>query len=343
MTSKEQLEQFYPFDEAVIDQVRQTAAWQNRMHFSQLADYYDIGDGPEVVPAADDHKAFQVLTIKPGGDYDHEQAMVYHLPMSLPIDQNMTMRMLRLFGADESRQLIVAGNPSAAGQKYGKLRFRDLRKVWGGDLSPTVDPLLKYLIEKGISRTDQVGFSYGADKAAAASARAVDHDIAVERGVWMETAASRDYGPGIIGLARLGIRFMSAADELDNYVESCDSQPLMEAREFADVGLTRYLAGLARASNLAIGNALAHGGFRSRTERAMIAQPEMHTTLVWGTNSELVNYSRMLGMTITLRRKFGEERIDSMIMEGMHHAGGDQIDLHAAIVLQALRPGRRLI
>ena len=337
MTSVEQLRGFYDFDESVLERVTDAAEWQDRHVFPYLADYYGVSGGPETVPSGDSHKAFQVLNIKPRHDYDAEEARVYHLPMSMPIDPSMTMRLFRLFEADPAKQLIVAGNPSAAGQRYGKLRLKDIPTVWGGDLTPAVDPLLSYLAERGIKETEEIGYSYGADAAAASSARAEAHDISVRQGVYMESAAATDRGPGLIGGVRLGIDFMSAGSELENYVEACDSLPLRHAREMSDVGLPRYLLGLARMSNLAIGNSLAHNGFEARVRGALTAQDDMRSTLVWGTSSELTRSSDMARVIGYLRGGFGRERVGFMAIQGMHHAGGDNIDLHAAIVLEALR------
>ena len=332
----EKLRGFYHFDESVLDSVSEAALWQDGRSFAKLADYYGIADGPEVVPADKTHKAFQVLTIKPRHDYDAAQARVYHLPMSMPIDPSMTMRCLRLFEADSSRQMVMVGNPSAAGQRYGKLHVKDMPAVWRGDLAPVVDPFLSYLGKNGISETEELGFSYGADTAAVSSARAEAHDIQVSQGVYMESAAAVGRGPGLIGGVRLGIDFMSAGAELENYVASCNSLPLNEARELSDVGLPRYMLGLARLSNLAIGNALAHNGFEARAREALVAQPDMRASIVWGTASELAREDDMIRIVGDLRSEFGQERVESMAIEGMHHAGGDQIDLHAAIALQAL-------
>ena len=337
MSTSERLEQFFPFDEAVLEQVSDAATWQNRFTFPQLAARYGIEDGPQVVPATHDHKAFEVLTLEPQGDYDPSQARLLHLGMSLPIDPNTTMRALRLFGADQSRQLIVTGSPAAAGQRYGKLRFQDMKKVWDGDLTPAVDPFLAYVHGLGVKRTEEVGFSYGADKAAASAMRAGAFDIAAERGVWMESASAVNRGPGLTGLARLGIDFISAGEELENYVAACASPPLREAREQADVGMPRYLLGLGRLSNLAIANALAHDGFEDRVRRALSMQPELKATVAWGTSSELADDAVMRALTERLRAAFGEERVNPLALENMHHIGCDDIDLHAAIVLQGLR------
>lgn len=339
MTSVEQLQSFYPFSADVLNRVNEVAEFQNRYSFSQLADHYGISNGPEIVPASETHKAYEVLTLRPKDDYDPEEARVYHLPVACPIDPNMTMRGLRTFEADPSKQLVMVGNPGAVGLRYGKLRFEDMHRVWSGDLTPVVDPLLSYMSKLGIKRTEELGFSYGADTAAASSSRAEAHDISVSQGVYMESAAAVRRGPGLVGAAGLGIDFMSAADELENYVSDTNSPPLNEARELSDVGLTRYLLGLTRPSNICIANALAHNGFEGRVRSALARQPDMRATIVWGTASELTDDTSMREVVSSLRQTFDPERVGSMAINGMHHAGGDQIDLHAAIVLQALSEG----
>jgi hypothetical protein len=325
-----------PFPDDILERVDEVAERQNRNSFPELAEQFGIAEGPHVVPGKGAYKAFEILTLKPEDDYDNSHARIYHLPMSLSIDPNMTMRMLRLFEADPSSQLVLTGNPSSAGHRFGKLRFQDMQQVWDGDLTPAVDPLLGYLRRSGVETTDELGFSYGADKAATSAARAEAHDIAVERGVWVESAAAFNRGAGLRGLARLGIDFMSSGDKLEEYVELCDSPPLNEARELSDVGMPRYLLGLARASNIAIANSLAHAGFERRVRLALTAQPALRATLAWGTKSELTDDGVMSRLQRNTRQDFGHERVKSFSVNGMHHAGGDDIDLHAAIMLQGL-------
>lgn len=334
------LQQFYPFDEAVLERVGEAADGQNQHSFARLAKLYDITGGPEIVPADETHKAFEVLTLKPEGDYDASEARVLHLPMSLGIDYNMAMRALRLFGSDPSKQLLMVGNPASVGESNNRLRLADMRRVWSGDLTPIVDPLLAYLSQNGVSSVEDLGVSYGADKAAASSARAADHDIDAVQGVWVESTAVDRRGPGLIGLARLGIDFVSAGNVLEEYVEAADSPPLIQARADADPGMPRYILGLGRLSNIAIANSLAHAGFPERARAALKAQDELRGTLVWGTDSELTTDSTMAALGNRLKAEFGSERTGSMAMQGMHHNGVDDIDLHAAIMLQALSAPR---
>lgn len=332
MNTVERLQEYYDFDQSVLDGVAQAADEQNRLGFLDLAQKYGIESGPELVAGSRLSRPFEILTLKPDDDYNEDHARILHLPMSMPIDASMAMRSLRLFASDPTEQLIVVGNPGAIGNKTGKLRARVLWPVARGDLSPTVKPLLNYLYSHKIKTTDQLGYSYGADKAATASSCAADYDILVNHGVWVEAAACLRRGP-----IKLVKDFSKAGADMNQIVQSCASPPLMEARAIADTGVLRYLGGLARLSNLAIGGALAYDGFIKRAAEALKRQPDMRAMLAWGTLSRLTDSSVMENLTVSLRQNNEIQRVGAMVVRGMSHGGGDDIDLHAAIMLQGLR------
>lgn len=98
-------------------------------------------------------------------------------------------------------------------------------------------------------------------------------------------------------------------------------------------------AGLFRASNAAIGNALAHDGFATRVRDALSTHPELKVTVAWGTVSELVPNDTVEDALDSLRNLDPQigSRVSRMALEGMHHAGADDIDLHVAMVSQGLK------
>jgi hypothetical protein len=302
---------------------------QDRLSFAELADYYGVGGGPSVV-ADKPGKPFEYILFRPAQDYDPTEHRVYHLPMAMHADQSMAMRGMRLFGADPTRPLMLVGNPAAAGVSTGRLSPEAARTVWGGDLAPTVAPLVKHLREIGVESVDHLGFSYGADKAVVAASQGVLEGLKTSHAVLMEPASTVDRG-----LVRLLRDFIPAGGKhLQSAVEASESEPYLEARKLADTGLTRYGLGLLRLSNIAIANALAHDYFESRTESALVCNPDMFASLAWGTASELTPNANMerIGRELAERNNL---RVGTMALSGMHHAGGDDIDLHAAIVLQA--------
>lgn len=334
MTTGERLRQFYEFDDAVIEAVERAAYDQNQQDFHALAGRYAVADGPQVIAGTDYHKPFQLLSIRPEGDYDDSRARVLHAPMSIPVDASLAMRALRLFGADPSQPLLVVGNPAAIGNRYGKLSLHDMRRVAGGDLTPAVDPLLAYLQVRRIDATEQIGYSYGAEKAATTARRANEgsYGIRVDRAVLMEPVSVVKRS-----LLALGRSFQRSGAHLDAAVEAASSEPLAQARQEADSGLTRYIGGLLRLSNLAIIKSLATDKFETRVEQALNYQPTLRAAIVWGSRSELASPADLGAIVARLGRRFGQEKVAGLEMAGMYHAGGDDIDLHAAMVLQGLR------
>jgi len=335
MRTAEQLRTYYDFDESVITAVDEAADLQHRLDFRQLADFYNIGRGPQTV--YDDVAAkrpFEILRFQPHQDYDGTQATVLHTPMATPIDQSVAMRAIRLFGADPSRQLIVVGSPGAIGRPAGRLTTREARRVWNGDFTPTVTPTIRMLGGMGITSAHQVGYSYGADKAVAATKVAAANGIATPTQVLMESAATRNNG-----LFKLLSRFQSSGEHLQRYVEESDSPALLEARKLADTGLPRYVGGLLRISNLAIARSLSTASFGGRVEDSMMRNGGVHSVIAWGGKSELADDAYMHEVVDELRWEYGDNRVSKIVVPEMHHAGGDNINLHAAIVLEGLLRG----
>lgn len=335
MTTAERLIQFYDFDEAVLAAVQETAARQNSQHYTELADEHGIGDGPQQIrPFTESRRVLEYATLTPPGDYDETKCRLLFTPMGIGVDESMMMRAMRLFDAQPDERLMVVGSPAAIGNKTNLLRIGDLPAVAAGNLSVAVEPALHYLHKRRVTTIDTLGYSYGADAAAAAAGEAARFALEVRHGVWAETASATSRSVG-----RLALDFVRSGDELDNYVNAADSMPLREARDLADTGFPRWIGGMVlRGSNLAIARGLARGGFAHRARTAYDTQPGLHTAIAWGTASELTDSGRMEQIVSHLQTLYDTERTKALPLTGMHHAGGDDIDLHAAIMLQGLRP-----
>jgi len=63
----------------------------------------------------------------------------------------------------------------------------------------------------------------------------------------------------------------------------------------------------------------------------------MRSTVIWGGCSELADNTYLTELMDGLKLGYGSDVIRSFVVERMLHAGGDDVDLHAAMVLQALR------
>lgn len=338
MTTGERLDRYGAFDDDIVASVADVAAEQNRHGFRELADRYGMADGPQrTQPLMNSHSnhTMEYLRFEPAQDYDETKARILYAPMAIPVDENMTMRALRLFAADPSEQLFVIGSPAHVGNHANRPPITSLPRIAKGDFTPQALPLLAHFRHElpHIDTVDALGYSYGADVAAAFGALAVnrEYDVQVARGVWAEPAS----------LTRRPVKqllddFMRSGEQLDAYVQAADSRPLDEARELADSGLARYIGGLSRLSNLAIVKALAHNGFARRAAESLSKNPDLRATLVWGTASEITD-ATVAERTAASLSSLYQNRVGGLAIEGMHHAGGDDIDLHAAIMLQGLR------
>jgi hypothetical protein len=338
MTTTERLQQYYEFDESIVGAISEVAESQNRRSFINLAEEFGLTDGALPLPVYqterdkpfdDSMRRVEYIDLQPRRDYDETRARLLFTPMGISVDQSIAMRAMRLFAADPTERLIVVGSPARLGNNANLVRLGDMPLVWAGKLNHVVAPALKLLRKKGISNVATLGYSYGADTAVTAAAEAERYSLQANQGVWAESPAVLNRGT-----PRLISDFTSSGSELDNYVKAANSRPLNEAREAADASLA-WAGGMLRLSNIAIAHMLSRDSFGKRAMHAFKRAPELRATLAWGTSSELTDNDRMEDIVTTLRKKF-PSRVGAIALEGMHHAGGDDIDLHAAIMLQGL-------
>ena len=329
ISEQERLRQYGEFDSSVLDAVSEVADHQRSTTWNQLR-----SEIPEtIIFNPDTNKPISVLDIVPRGDYESTQ--VYHLPMGNALDENMVTRVATLAAAQPTKRIIAVGNPGSPGQGGGKILVAKFGEVWRGDLREAVEPTLQYLKSQGIDTATHVGFSYGADKAAASARYAQNYDQQVPQGVLMEPASVKERS--ILGLAG---DFGKTAKALDGYVQAANSPAYLEARKLAEKrghGLFGYTLGLGRLSNLAIAHALAKDGFEGRVKDALVAQPEMTADIIWGSESELAIHGLMVGLTARLISEYGSGRVKATEIAGQKHAMGDDIFLHTALVLQSVK------
>lgn len=335
---QERLESYQVFDEQVIEAVVRAAHDQGRISFGSLARRYGIANEPDIIPGTVEHNDFQVLRIIPkGNDFNETQARVYWPGIATPIDPNLIVRGLRLAAADPTRQLILTGNPSSLRSSYNKLGAAARHEVARGNLSPAVEPVLRYLGRLGITEVEHIGYSLGADKAATASARAGDFDICVRNGVFIESITAERRS-----LLSLAIRFAKTTSTLEANVKASNSDVLLEARQLSDHGFIRYALGYFDPTNVAIVRCLTGQGIVQRTLDALRLQPELRAAIVWGAASELTPLAVMQRVARELEHSEFGQRISTLVIEGMGHNSCENINLHAAIVLQGIRQAEQL-
>lgn len=331
MSEQLRLLRYYPdFDEAVVNRVAEVAERQRVSTWENIK-----RELPENKIFSTGKSSIELMDIVPKDDYD--ETWIYHLPMGNPLADHMQLRIATLATAEPNKRIIGVGNPSGPNQGVGKLSVKSLRPVWSGDLRPTVDPLLRYLSTQKITEATHIGFSYGAEKAAAAAQYADRYDQSVPHGIFMEPVALKRRG-----LLELGRDFNSTAAAFDGYVNAAASPAVAQASQCAaekSHGMTGYMLGLLRFSNIAIAHALTKEGFEERVSEGLAKQEQLEAHLVWGSESELAIRSLMVNIGNRLKERFGN-RVSAMELEGQKHAMGDDVFLHSAMVLQALSSGR---
>lgn len=334
MATQERLGQYYDFDSDILESVARVAASQNTLGFRDLADRFGMADGPQVAIPPGQKYPVEYVVFRPVADHDPREARILHTPMGNPVNESVIVRGARLFASDPTKQLIVIGNASDF-RRPGTVPFRSaIDMIRRTDVAPAVQPSLILLQNMGIQVSEQLGYSFGADKAAAASAHASEYGIRATDGVFIEPA-----GVAQRGIFRLFQDFMRSGAKLEEYLRLADSKPLDQARSGYNTFTTaRWFAGLARLSNVAIAHTLAHPTFKGNVEQALgVKDTSFGVTIGWGTSSELTPSEEACAITTDLRANFGGSRVFGMALRDMHHAGGDDIDLHAAIMLQGLR------
>jgi pimeloyl-ACP methyl ester carboxylesterase len=323
------------FDDDILEAVADAAVWQDRLSFRALAAKYDISSGPRIVRPRDDLKPLQVLELVPEQDYDESRATVCHIPYANAISDNWVMHAIRLQATKpDERMLLMTGNASSIGMQAGTLSIRQaLRVGFKKDLGPTVASTQAYLQERGITDVNHVGYSFGADKAATAMSMAGGIGQRVRGGVFVEpvTAVKR-------GFFELSRTFGKTRSVQQRYIRESESAPYNEIWDEDNiVKMLAFAGGMARFSNIMIANALTDDHFDKRARGALDSQPDSRVQVSWGTVSELAPDEKLLPLTDNLAEDYGEDRVRRQRLNGMHHAGVDNINLFAAMIRQGLR------
>lgn len=328
-------ESYHHFDEDIHEAVARAASDQDKLSFAELADHYNLDDAVRITEY--EGRPIQSVTFTPEGDYDETHAQIYHVPFAISLDPNTLMRLMRQHAANPSEQLISYSNPGTIGQPGGKLKAADLWHIARThDLSPVVAPQQADLNSRGITSVDRLGYSAGTLQALAA----MEHDDNVETraGILVEPVAVAKQG-----LLKLARSFMNSGSEVWNYINQTDSQPYTDVRSKKmlgiDTGLINYSIGIGRATNLVSAREMARGGIYDRAYEALRHDYADSLTFAWGTESEISKPELTALQIAHLQERYGN-RVHAMELEGMHHAGGDDINLHALIMTQALHDAR---
>lgn len=322
MDRREKLDEFYLFDEGVLQAVERTAEEQAGLPVAEIAANYGVSAiAHRNRPSTEQVRRLEYLDFIPPKDryaaYDEGQARVLFSPTDTPISEAVARRALRLYGAQPDRRLLVIGGP--ASPLDNTVRFSDAWSVWRGQLQSVVDPTITLLNKQHVESIEVLGVFTGAELAAAtASAVATKkRDLrlqSVTSGVFVLPAAIRRQLPGAVMP-----RIVPAGDE---------ASPLARVRT---------MAARARLSNLVMARAVARGGFYDRAMHALAEHDELRTTIVWSTASEESDQLATTQVINKLRGGFRERRVGALALDNADYR---QIqaddDLHTAVMLQSL-------
>lgn len=321
-----------PLDEGIVGRVAIVATMQRGQSWEEIArtlpdaQYYTSPFG----------RTIEYVDISPD---DYDETIVWHAPMATSLDPAARFQIATLAAAAPTKRFIAVGNPAQIGHGQGALPFRDLQRVWAGDLRPAIEPTMLYLASQNIKEAAHVGFSCGADLAATAAKHAATYGQQVSRGAFMEptSVANRT-------LPRLAADFLSAGATMATYAAAADCEALNDVRRTTDElthGQLGFALGLLRLSNLAIAHALSLNGFEERVETGLRTQTgngnAMIARIAWGTASELATHERVLGIVDNLRNTFDSDRVEAIQLAGLHHALFQDMYLTTALTLHAAR------
>lgn len=326
----EQLQTYYPFDSEVVGRIQDTAEWQNGLSFRKLADLYELDDATK--RSRTKLQSLEYVELNPQAAPDSDDVHVLFAPMgNAATSDNIVMRALRMVEVTRPQKLIIAAGPAHINNPNNTIAPHDYHRVWAGDFVPVLKPLLRELAGIAVDQSvSYFGYSNGAALAGAALASSANHDISASHAVLAEPANVSHRS-----MLSLGRDFLASGKYLDDYIRESRSIPLYEATARADQ-LAAYVLGLARPGNLAIAHGLSRGGYSKKLDALLANHPDAQVTTVAGMLSELSEPATLLTSQLELATTH-PGRSHLILLNNIHHAGGDNIDLHAAIMFQGLR------
>lgn len=329
MADINRLRKFYPFDhDLTLEPIAEAAKRQNKLSFIDLADRYDVDNAS--VRTSVGGKAIEYLHLRQTAEPANDSTYLLFAPMGNgALNQNIIMRALRLYEAARPAHLIVAAGPAHLRNKANLLGRAERKQVARGDLTPTVTPILRELGRLGLNNIDALGYSLGASMAQAAAIAAPDRDISVGRGVWAESTNIKKRR-----LPKLAKDFFGAGYEFKEYVKACDSPPLVEAHELAE-DTFNYFLGLARPSNVAIAKALSRPTYGPQLVELLDKRPQLDVTTVIAGDSNISGYAVLGNIPLVQGREIGLNG-HLMVLCAATHSAADDIDLHAAMMIEGL-------
>ena len=323
----ERLQALYPFSKKTTEWVATRAAKQQTLKtYEALFAYVGVPDPALHIAKNGDGVPYIDIPAKA----KHQKGvLVVHVSIGNPLDPNQLYQTAAIADINPEYRVIAFGNPS--GKPYHvaeqKLSFKKWFSIaFTKNVRPLVHAELDYLASQNIIETTQIGFSYGALKAAIESCEQPAGSV---KQIIIVDPASHPRNP-----IRLVRDFMRTYTPLGEYINRVESKTFHEAR--GDSARMRdYAKTYLRPVNMAIGILLSKASIITWLQRAIGRNPDVRITVAWGTQSELSNDAQ-LRADLQEVAKTKKQTIQTMPIQNQKHAFANDIYLHAAIIREAL-------
>lgn len=255
-------------------------------------------------------------------DIGEQTVTIFNLPFSVPIDLEHLEYQHYCIAEAIGTPFMVIENPGyGKSDKLTTTQKSALKK--DGDFGPIAETMLGIAKSLGVKTMNCVGYSMGADVAAAIAAHAAERGITVESLFVMESPREVEQKP-----LKLGKDFGSDAKNL-KFAWKHPVDPVL--REVAKLGM-----GLPKGL-LTYGRALYKGGLQTDIETALTSQPNMKLIDGRAGSSKISSREANRGMIGVLSNKFPDRHIRRIVMPGESHAYGDSAKRYANLVRLVLR------
>lgn len=238
-----------------------------------------------------------------------EQTVTFlNMPFSVPADPNHIQYEHYLVAKELGSPFVVFENPAYGDSDKLTQAQKDALKD-DGDFGPIAESMLGIANVLGVRKANFMGYSMGAETAAAMAAHASKHGIEVENLFVMEAPRVTTHKP-----AKLGRDFMSDAGNL-KFTWKHPADPVLR-----EVG--KLKPSLPKGT-LSYGRAMTKGGLSIDLSTALYTQPNMRLTIASAGASKISPSEANNTVFTELRSAYPERSIRRIIIPGEGHAYGD--------------------
>jgi len=233
------------------------------------------------------------------------------MPFSVPISLDHIQYQHHLIAEELGGPVMVIENPSYGASDKLTNSQKDalaVNDVKDGDYGPIADVMLGIMFSQGINRINLIGYSMGAETAAAIAANARSIGTKVDNLLVMESPRVIDHDP-----LDLLIKFMSDASNL-KFTWNHPIDPVLRKVAKIKPGLR---------GTLSYGRAMTRTGIAADLRQALSQQSDMNVTIASAGASKISPSSANNELREELKEEFPDHSINRVIIPGEGHAYGD--------------------